>query len=138
MNACAHLEDEKNLKFFTHFMASPQCTDDTDVKLSKSLCYPSTETVLDDLAKVLKQRLGGDVKHIYVATDQNPLVSEIKKRFGDSVEKIVHNDPWLPVIDLAILARSEFFIGNCISSFTAFVKRERDLSQRPSAFWTTL
>ena len=119
-------------------MASPQCTDDTDVKLSKSLCYPSTETVLDDLAKVLKQRLGGDVKHIYVATDQNPLVSEIKKRFGDSVEKIVHNDPWLPVIDLAILARSEFFIGNCISSFTAFVKRERDLSQRPSAFWTTL
>lgn len=136
VNACVHLEDENNIKLFNHFMASPQCTDNTDIKLSKNLCYPSTDTVLNDLETVLHRKLNGTVKHIYIATDQHPLNREIKKRLGNSVDKLVHNDPWLPVMDLAILARSEYFIGNCVSSFTAFVKRERDLSRRLSSFWS--
>lgn len=117
-------------------MASPQCVDNINTKLSRELCFPSTTQILDDLEKVIKSKLNNTVRNIYVATDKNPLIKEIEARFKGVIDKVVHYDPWLPVIDLAILGRSEYFIGNCLSSFTAFVKRERDINQRPSTFWT--
>ena len=75
-----------------------------------------------------------NIKNIYVATDQNPMKTEITKNIENV--NVIHHDPWLPIIDLAILARSEYFIGNCVSSFTSFVKRERDVKGKPSLFWS--
>lgn len=49
--------------------------------------------------------------------------------------KVHHLDPWLPQIDLAILGKSELFIGNCISSFTSFVSRQRLVQDKPTQFW---
>lgn len=59
-------------------------------------------------------------------------LEEALKRTKVTVHKM---DMANPHVELAILGLSNHFIGNCVSSFTAFVKRERDSKGFPSSFW---
>lgn len=121
------------------YMASPQCLvgKGSRRKVTMSLCFPDKETILSDLERVLIDKLKGEVRHVYVATDKDPMIGDILEYLSDKIPRlnVVHRDPWLPVSDLSALARSEWFIGNCVSSFTSFVKRERDIKGLPSSFW---
>ena len=40
-----------------------------------------------------------------------------------------------PVVDIAIMSKAAYFIGNCVSTFSAFVRRQRESRNLPVAFF---
>ena len=49
--------------------------------------------------------------------------------------KVVKYEPASPHIDLAILGKADYHIGNCVSTFSAFAVRERRINDKPVSFW---
>lgn len=130
--ACADVETYKTRSY----MASPQCFDpplSNHEFVTQKICYPPDDEIYRLLKNVV---LRTRIHNIYVATDRRPMIKEIEGHLLGQRVKVKHLDPWLPVVDVAMLAHSDFFIGNCVSSFTSVVKRARDVQQLPSAFWS--
>ncbi|CAF0739221.1 unnamed protein product [Adineta ricciae] len=129
--ACDNVESYRSRSY----MAAPQCLDlspsPTDY-VTKKLCYPSDGEILRLLKNVI---LRTRIHHIYVATDRRPMIREIEEHLSAQRVHVKHLDPHLPIIDVAMLAHANYFIGNCVSSFTSIVKRARDVQNLPSAFW---
>ena len=49
--------------------------------------------------------------------------------------KVVQLEDREPHVELAILAKADHYIGNCISTFSAFATRERGITGKPTSFW---
>lgn len=71
-----------------------------------------------------------------MASDSKHMIEELNFALRSWEIKVIRLTPTNPHLDLAILAQANYFIGNCVSSFTAFVKRERDVKGFPSEFWS--
>ncbi|UYV73440.1 O-fut1 [Cordylochernes scorpioides] len=131
--ACQHVEQSPLL------FSAPQCLgyNGEHGTATPELCMPPAKQILAQLRRAVKATRA---RGVYVASDNNHMIPEINKALKDlkvgwiQVEavKAPEDDPHL---DLAILGQSNLFIGNCISSFTAFVKRDRDSNGLPSNFW---
>ena len=136
-------------------MESGQCMEAIpDTTITQELCLPSHEQITTDI-KTLAHETG--VHHVFIASDVDPRLSYIRKKLGTAVSdnsyltmwerpqtyrsllplqiSVHYLNPSDPPLDLAVMGRADYFIGNCISSFTAFVKRERDVHARPTEFF---
>lgn len=74
-------------------------------------------------------------KSIFVASDHDFMIEKLTKALQKMKVSVHRQEFSNPHVDLAILARSNHYVGNCISSFSAFAKRERDAMGFPSSFW---
>ncbi|XP_071809326.1 GDP-fucose protein O-fucosyltransferase 1-like [Asterias amurensis] len=129
VRACQHINDH-TLK---RFMASTQCLDATpDAIVTKELCLPSLSHIVEHTAAVFKHV---NARHLYIATDKQPYIEEFTNLLQPVGVTVHYLKPNLVETDLMILGQADYFIGNCISSFTSFVKRERDANGKPSSFF---
>ncbi|PVD21948.1 hypothetical protein C0Q70_17751 [Pomacea canaliculata] len=108
-NACEHIKTTPAM------FAAAQCVGYRSEfgTTTYQMCYPDDKTVVKQVKKEVK-RTGAH--SVFVKFVRQP-------------------HPADPMLDLAILGQADHFIGNCISTFTAFVKRERDASGKTSSFW---
>ncbi|XP_006818460.1 GDP-fucose protein O-fucosyltransferase 1-like [Saccoglossus kowalevskii] len=129
--ACDHV---KNDNVGRQLFASPQCLgyNNEHGKLTYDLCFPGVDEILKKTKKAVKKI---KAKGVFVATDDNPLISELTKSLKSQKVKVVVRKPKEPHVDLAILGKSHLYICNCVSSFSAFATREREASGKTTWFW---
>ncbi|XP_008553475.1 GDP-fucose protein O-fucosyltransferase 1 [Microplitis demolitor] len=130
VRACEFITSSPNL------FAAAQCLGYRNErgKATDSMCLPTLDIILRHLKRVIRN--GKDIKSVFVASDSNYMIEDLTNALS-RMNITVHRqpEPASPHLDLAILGRSNYFIGNCISSFTAFVARERDVKGYPTFFW---
>ena len=126
--ACEHTQSSQNL------FSSPQCLGYRNEygSLTTSLCMPDTDTIMEMVRRKIKSV--GAVA-VFVASDNDHMIKQFRSQFKDEGISFHKQDEDNSLLDLVILGQSSHFIGNCVSSFSAFVKRERDVSGLPSSFW---
>lgn len=136
VKACKHIPDSPSL------FSAPQCLGyhNEHGKATMDMCLPSKEIIVRQLKRIIKNANNLDskdkvIKSVFVASDSNHMIDDLKSGLKRMKIHVVKYDKSSPHVDLAILGKSNHFVGNCISSFSAFVKRERDTKGFPTSFW---
>ncbi|CAF0970316.1 unnamed protein product [Brachionus calyciflorus] len=125
--ACEHVKTSKS-----NFFASPQCLGyhQENGEMTEELCYPSEKTIFKQLDKVLKKY---DAQYVFIATDAEDMLVKLSKKFKHV--KFIKYPENNPHVDICILGKADHTIVNCVSSFSAFIKRQRDSENKTTEFW---
>ncbi|KAK3925190.1 GDP-fucose protein O-fucosyltransferase 1 [Frankliniella fusca] len=130
VRACEHVNHSPSL------FAAPQCLGyrNEKGKATHEMCFPSKETIIKQIKRQLR-KMTDKATSVFVASDSNHMISDLQEALKRQQVTVHRLEPSNPHVELAILGQANFFIGNCISSFSSFAKRERDARGFPSAFW---
>ncbi|KAL4706014.1 hypothetical protein ACJJTC_014236 [Scirpophaga incertulas] len=130
VKACQHVHDSPIL------FAAAQCVGYKNERgpLTMSMCLPHISEIIKQVKRSLKKI--SDIKYVFVASDSNHMIEELNSSLHRLGVNALRLQPSNPHLDLAILGQANYFIGNCVSSYSAFVKRERDVRGLPSEFWS--
>lgn len=126
---------------YTELFSSNQCTNYSDEEdydsikepLQFDTCLPKFETMVSKLGKILNdyhEKNHSNISIVHIATDYDDfdLFERFKKEFP-TVRFVVssRNDSSIfgPMLDIYLMIYADVFIGNCISSFSAFPARIR-------------
>lgn len=82
------------------------------------------------MGKALKKY---DANYVYIATDAEDMLVKLSKKFKNV--KFIKYPENNPHVDLCILGKADHTIVNCVSSFSAFAKRQRDSENKSTDFW---
>ncbi|XP_065068539.1 GDP-fucose protein O-fucosyltransferase 1-like [Rhopilema esculentum] len=134
-SVCDEVKNGKINKLF----CSEQCTGyNGERELTHEMCAPSKKEIIRKTKEYLK-KISADSIRLFIGTDNNSMIKDFQKALrrmkvnihvrGEDDEK---DDP---IIDIAIMSKADYFIGNCVSSFSAFVRRQRTVAGKPVAFF---
>lgn len=133
--ACEHINDSPNL------FSAAQCIGyrNEKGKATKEMCEPTKELIIKQIKQEIKayhvKYPTNPIKSIFVASDNDHMISELNEALKRLKLSAYRTNEKNPHLDLIILGKSNLFIGNCISSFSAFVVRSRRVYGFPSSFW---
>ena len=98
------------------------------------MCIPSVNEIYSKVELAINSV---QAKSVFVASDNDHMIGKLYSYLSQrtTLTKVAKLEEENPHLDLAILGRSSIFVGNCVSSFSAFVKRERDVNELPSKFF---
>ena len=116
--------------------ASAQCVGyfNENGDATKEMCIPSNNEIYSKIELAINTV---HATSVFVASDHDHMIGKLRSYLAQrtKITKVVKLEEENPHLDLAILGRSSIFVGNCVSSYSAFVKRERDVNELPSMFF---
>ncbi|KAH7720808.1 Protein C15C7.7 [Aphelenchoides avenae] len=95
--------------------------------VTREICKPSAEIVLDEVESKVHTY---NAQSVFVASDKDHMIDELSERLKPYNVTVHKLEPDNPYVSLAVLAKSDHFIGNCVSTFSAFVTRQREFQER--------
>ncbi|XP_058064759.1 GDP-fucose protein O-fucosyltransferase 1, partial [Anopheles bellator] len=113
VRACEHVRESSNL------FSSPQCLGyrNEHGQLTGEMCMPSKDTIVRQLKRRIKQQResapDNPIRSVFVASDSNHMLVELNEALRRADVMVIRQPASNPHLDLAILGRANYFIGNC-------------------------